>query len=758
MKRYIFSILFSLAAVSAFAAHGGSVQGLVIESDDNTGLPGASISLHGSNRLTFTNELGIFRFEDLPDGTYTIEISCLGYEKQIISATVRNHETTSLKVTLRAAPVLIKDVQISAKNRAFQQTLTALDVHFRPLQSSQDVLRSVPGLVIAQHAGGGKAEQIFLRGFDLDHGTDIAIFADDIPVNMVSHAHGQGYADLHFVIPELIEKVNFEKGTYNAAVGNFATAGFVKFQTTDVLRENFVKTEVGDFGNLRLATAFNLLPKEVAEKGSSAYIALESMLTRGYFDASQDFKRTNLFGKYRYTPNEKQLLTASFSTFSSSWLASGQIPERAVRSGRISWFGSIDSTEGGRTSRTNLNLKHTLAYNSNTLIKNQLYFCDYAFELYSNFTFFLRDAENGDQIRQKEQRQLLGYNASVEKNYTLRNRDLCWETGLFLRTDQTKNSELSHTRQRTRTLQNIALGDIDEINAAAYTEARWAVTDHLTAVAGLRHDYFHFSYHDKLDSTQQAFFQTSKSIANPHVNLLYQITPKIKIFVQAGGGLHSNDARVVAQGRTNNILPRATGLEAGVFLKPLPRMLLSASVWQLGLEQEFVYVGDEGVVEAGGRTLRRGIDLSLRWQLNDWLYLDGDVNFTRPRALDVEAEQSYIPLAPVRTAIGGLQAERGAWKAGLRARYVGDRAANEEYSLTATGFFLLDAMLSWKPFLKGKTPFEIAFFAQNLADKPWKEAQFETETRLRDEANPVSEIHFTPGTPFFLKGAVTLSF
>ena len=148
----------------------------------------------------------------------------------------------------------------------------------------------------------------------------------------------------------------------------------------------------------------------------------------------------------------------------------------------------------------------------------------------------------------------------------------------------------------------------------------------------------------------------------------------------------------------------------------------------------------------------------MRWQLDDWLYLDGDVNFTRPRALDVEAKRSYIPLAPVRTAIGGLQAEKGAWKAGLRARYVGDRAANEEYSLTAAGFFLLDAMLAWKPLLKGKNPFEIAFFAQNLADKRWKEAQFETETRLRDEAKPVSEIHFTPGTPFFLKGAVTLSF
>jgi outer membrane receptor protein involved in Fe transport len=758
MKKYIFILLIALSATIAFAARGGAIQGLVTDLAYNTELSGTSIRLADGNRLTFTNELGVFMFNDLADGTYQLEVNCLGYEKQIITAIVRNHESSFLKISLRAAPVLIKDVQISAQNRQFQQTLTALDVHFRPLQSSQDVLRAVPGLVIAQHAGGGKAEQIFLRGFDIDHGTDIAIFADDMPVNMVSHAHGQGYADLHFVIPELIEKVDFEKGAYNAQVGNFATAGFVKFQTPDVLRESFVKLEAGDFGNLRVATAVDLLGKKAAEKGSSAYIALESMLTRGYFEANQDFKRTNLFGKYRYAPNEKQALTASFSTFSSSWLASGQIPDRAVQAEDITWFGSIDSTEGGRTSRTNLNLKHTLAYNDNTLIKNQLYFSDYNFELYSNFTFFLRDAENGDQIRQKEQRKMFGYNTAIEKNYTLFDRELRWKTGLNLRGDQTKNSELSYTRQRTETLQNVALGDVAEVNVAAYTEANWAVTDRLTAVAGLRYDYFNFLYHNQLDTAKQAFFQTAKGILNPKINLLYQISPRIKVFFQAGGGLHSNDTRVIAQGTTNNILPRATGLDAGIFFKPSPQMLLSVSVWQLGLQQEFVYVGDEGIVEAGGRTLRRGIDISLRWQLAKWLYLDGDVNFTRPRALDVEEGQYYIPLAPVRTAVGGLQAEKGAWKAGLRTRYVGDRAANEDYSLTAEGYLLLDAMLSCKPAIKGKRPLEIAFFAQNLTNTRWKEAQFETETRLRDEINPVSEIHFTPGTPFFLKGAVTVNF
>jgi outer membrane receptor protein involved in Fe transport len=755
--KHLLSLFFFFHLQLLFATHNGSIHGFVTESIDNIEIQGASVHLIGTNQTVFTNELGAFSFADLVDNQYQIEVTFLGFKKQTFFVSVKNHETTFVKISLSETPIMLENINVLAKKNDVMQSLSFLDINARPIQSTQDVLRSVPGLIIAQHAGGGKAEQIFLRGFDIDHGTDIALFVDDMPVNIVSHAHGQGYADLHFVIPELVEKVNFQKGTYDAKIGNFATAGFVKFETPEVLKENFLKLEVGDFNNLRLATAFDLLGKKATTKGNSAYIGMESVLSDGYFEAKQDFKRFNIFGKYRFVLDEKQVLSASYSKFNSSWLASGQVPERAIKSGKITRFGAIDPTEGGQTGRSNFNLKHLYAYDNQTLIKNQFFYTQYDFELYSNFTFFLNDPLNGDQIRQKENRTLFGYNSSLQKNLNYFDRTIVWTSGLQLRADQTKNSELSSTKNRNQTLKNLALGDIQEHNLGLFSEANLPITENLNATAGLRYDYFTFSYHNKIEAIANPFVQKSKGIINPKVNLNYQISSQLQFFLQAGGGFHSNDTRVITGGN-KNILPRAIGTEVGVHAKPMPRLLLTASIWQLHLEQEFVYVGDAGVVEPGGKTLRRGIDFSARWQLADWLYFDFDANYTNPKNLDEAEGENYIPLAPVQTSIGGFQIEKGQWKSNLRYRYVGDRAGNVDYSLTAEGYFLLDAMLVWSPRYKQKSFLDLTLTAQNLTNRPWKEAQFETETRLFDEPKAVTEIHFTPGIPFFLKFSANLKF
>jgi outer membrane receptor protein involved in Fe transport len=756
-------LCFFMQFKAVFATHGGSIHGFVASSTDNIEIQGASIYLTETGQKAYSNELGAFIFSDLEEKTYQIEVTFLGFEKQTATIDVKNHASSSIKILLYETPILLENIRISAKNSDLLLSLSTLDINARPIQSTQDILRSVPGLIIAQHAGGGKAEQIFLRGFDIDHGTDIALFVDDMPVNMVSHAHGQGYADLHFVIPELVEKVNFQKGTYVAKVGNFATAGFVKFETPDVLNENFLKLEAGDFGNLRLATAFNLLGQKAANKGNSAYISMETMLANGYFEANQDFKRFNIFGKYRLLLNENQTLSVSFSTFNSSWLASGQVPERAIKSGIITRFGAIDPNEGGQTGRSNLNLKHLYAYDEHTLIKNQIFFTNYDFELYSNFTFFLNDPINGDQIRQKEKRTLLGYNSSVQKTLNILEKEIIWNSGLQLRADQTQNSELSNTKNRTQTLKNIAIGDVQELNLGLFSEVSVPINDKLNVTTGLRYDYFNFSYHNKVDAIQQPFGQKAKGILNPKINLNYQISSKLQMFLQSGGGFHSNDTRVIAadvgiSASNKPILPRAIGTEIGANIKPLPHLLLTTSLWQLHLEQEFVYVGDAGVVEPGGRTLRRGIDLSARWQATDWLFFDFDANYTNPLNIDAPEGANFIPLAPVRTSIGGFQIEKGALKGNLRYRYVGDRAANEDYSLTAEGYFLLDAMLAWSPKYKGKSPLTFTLTAQNLMNSNWKEAQFETETRLFEEQNAVTEIHFTPGVPFFMKFSANMKF
>lgn len=757
----VFSLLlcFSLVPSSLFAtAHGGTIRGLVVDAETNTELPGAFVRLLEFDQTAVSNELGMFTFGDLPGGQYTLVVSFIGFETSTQTVQVVDHESVAAKFTLKTAALDLADVQVNAQRNKPLQTLSALDLQTRPLNSAQDVLRFVPGVVIAQHAGGGKAEQIFLRGFDIDHGTDIALFADGLPVNMVSHAHGQGYADLHFVIPEMIETVDFQKGTYDARVGNFSTAGYVKFETPDVLRQNFLKMEAGQYDHYRTVAAIDLLGQRAAGRGSSAYLAAETLFDNGYFDAPQNFKRINLFGKFRQALDERQTLVVSLSRFTSSWLASGQIPDRAVASGQIGRFGAIDPTEGGATGRQNLNVQHWLAVSDKVLLRNQFYVSKYDFELYSNFTFFLNDPANGDQIRQKESRTITGYNGAMQYLTSIGGKKLTLETGANLRYDETADSELSATKNRRETLSRLALGDIQELNFAPYADANLELSKRLTLNAGLRFDVFHYSYVNKLDSvfTNKTAAKTRPS---PKLNLHYQATPNLQFFALSGVSFHSNDTRTILEKAEENILPGAFGVEAGAMFKPFSKLLISLSAWQLDLQQEFVYVGDAGVVEPSGRSLRRGIDLSARWQIAPWLFLDADYNFTRPRATDEPEGADYIPLAPTQTSIGGLTVSKNGFSGSLRYRYLADRSANEDNSLTAEGFFLLDAQLAYAPKMKmGKRPLEFSLSALNLTNSAWKEAQFETESRLRNEAEPVTEIHFTPGTPVFVKGAMTYRF
>lgn len=761
MKPSFSLLLFLLLAPLALLAHGGTIKGLVVDAQTNTELPGATVRIEQPALATATNELGIFAFNDLPGGTYTLSIALVGYEPQTRSVQIADHETTDIKFELRPGGLSLADVEISAPKSRPLTSLGQVDLRTRPLQSAQDVLRFVPGLFIGQHAGGGKAEQIFLRGFDIDHGTDIALFVDGMPVNMVSHAHGQGYADLHFVVPELIERVDFQKGPYYANVGNLCTAGYVKFETPDALRQNLLKVEAGQYEHFRTVAAIDLLGERAAARGTSAYVAGETLFNNGYFEAPQNFKRLNLFAKFRQALDDGKVLTLSVSRFSSSWLASGQIPERAVNSGQLGFFGAIDPTEGGRTGRINLNLEHLYPIGARTVVKNQFFLSQYDFELYSNFTFFLNDPVNGDQIRQREKRIVSGYNGYIAHETRLAGQPLRLESGVQLRYDDIRGNELSRTSRRLVTLQQLMLGDVQEINLGLYADASWQPGPRWSLDLGARFDQFHFSYFDQLDTTAGAFSQKSKNIVSPKINLKYAFSDKISGYVQAGSGFHSNDARVILQARSENILPRALGADAGLLFKPWPRLLLTAGCWWLRLEQEFVYVGDEGVVEPGGQTLRRGIDVSARWQAASWLFFDADYNFTHPRATDAPEGANYIPLAPLQSSAGGVTVrDAGGFSGSLRYRYLADRPANEDNSLRAEGYFVLDAQLSYAPaFGGGKKPLEIVLSAQNLTKVRWKETQFETTSRLPGEpAEGVTEIHFTPGTPFLIKGGINFTF
>ncbi|WP_407429669.1 hypothetical protein, partial [Arcticibacter sp.] len=438
--------------------------------------------------------------------------------------------------------------------------------------------------------------------------------------------------------------------------------------------------------------------------------------------------------------------------FTSQWNASGQIPQRAVDQGIISRFGAIDPNEGGETSRSNINVHYNKYFNSSSWLKTSAFYSRYNFQLYSNFTFFLNDPLNGDQIKQEEHRNLAGSNTVLHKNYSLKNADMKFQAGTGIRYDDVNNVELSHTLNRKETLENIMLGDVNETNIYGFFNLELE-TGKLLINPSLRLDYLDFRYRHQLASGMPSDHQ-DKAILSPKLNFLYNQNKDLQFFLKLGKGFHSNDTRVVVAQQGQEVLPAAYGADLGATWKPAPRLILNAALWYLYLQQEFVYVGDEGIVEPGGRTARRGIGLGIRYQLTDWLFYNTDLTYTHARAVDEPEGEQYIPLAPKFTLAGGLSIKQlGRFSGSLRTRYLASRAANEDNSIVAKGYFINDANVSYQ--LKR---FTLGVIAENIFNSNWNETQFASTSRLQNEANEVTEIHFTPGTPFNVRAAVSYRF
>jgi outer membrane receptor protein involved in Fe transport len=296
------------------------------------------------------------------------------------------------------------------------------------------------------------------------------------------------------------------------------------------------------------------------------------------------------------------------------------------------------------------------------------------------------------------------------------------------------------------------LGDISERNLAAYISETFTFNQRWSMNAGLRYDYFHNKYLDKLAGN--SIDKASASIVNPKLSFFYHVNDKTQLYLSTGRGFHSNDTRVVVPQNGLEILPVAYGSDLGSVLKPSKNILINAAVWYLWLDQEFVYVGDEGTVEPSGRSRRFGGDVSIRYQPISWLYIDADINYSNGKAVDEPKGANYLPLAPQFTSIGGITVKtKPGINVSLRYRYMGNRPANEDNTVVAKGYFVTDAFVNY---LQKK--YEIGLSVQNIFDTKWKETQFDTESRLFHEASPVSEIHFTPGTPLFAKLSFTYLF
>ncbi len=742
MKNPLHFYIYNLIIICLFpmSTSAQKVSGYVINDKSNS-IEGAII-YNTVQSHTHTNNKGYFTIANLTD-LDTLTISYLGYET--IKLPVSKQETTSsIQVKMVEAAFMMDQIQVVAQTKASSE-VSKIDLLTRPVISSQEILTRVPGLFIAQHAGGGKAEQIFLRGFDLDHGTDISIQVDGMPVNMVSHAHGQGYADLHFIIPETIENIDFGKGPYTANQGNFATAGFANFKIKDDIKKSTVGLEIGAFNSKRLVTLIDLSSNN--NDKYNAYVGSEYLISDGPFESSQNFNRLNIMGKIVLNPNDANKYSLTVSNFTSKWDASGQIPQRLVDNGSISRYGSVDPTEGGSTSRMNVQFNHRRFLNKHSAIKTNAYFSQYDFELFSNFTFYLNDTVNGDQIKQKEHRNIFGVNTGYFNSLQLFDNELELEWNIGMRTDIINDSELSHTKNRVENLERISLGDINESNLFTYFTSTYTIGNTIINPS-IRLDYFDFGYHNKL-SPSYDYKNFNKYLVSPKINIYHNISRSLQLYAKAGYGFHSNDTRTIAGislNEINEFVPKVFGSDLGIVWKPINKVWINTALWYLHSNQEFTYVGDEGVVVPNGASQRTGVDLSLRYQITKHLFLDTDLNYANPKSLENEST-SIIPLAPRLTSSGGLTFKgRKGLSLSMRYKYIDDRPANENGSITAKGYTIIDlnSTYEWKNYSLGMS-------INNLLNKEWNEAQFATTSRLINESAPVEELHFTPGAPRNLK-------
>ena len=791
MRKVVYmSILAALVVARPLTAQTeASLSGEVTDEATGEPLVGTTIRLVGTLLGDSTDMNGQFLLPIVPAGAYQVEISQIGYATFTDTVRVALKEQARLDVALTPSPLHMGEMLIHGE-RAFSaassRAVRQFDLHIRPNRTAHQMLQLMPGLIIAQHAGGGKAEQIFLRGFDADHGTDVAISVDGVPVNMVSHGHGQGYADVHFLIPEVVESLDVKKGPYFAEFGNLATAGAIAYHTRDRLDNNAIHLEGGGFNTAQYTMLYQI---PLAGPEQSAYFAGKYYRTDGPVKQPQGLERLNVFGKYHARLSDRSTLTLTTGGFSSAWDASGQIPQRAIEQGLIDRWGAIDDLEGGTTGRQDVQVNFHVQGTDASDFDLQAYLVNYQFKLFSNFTFFLDDPERGDTIEQTDSRRVAGINSAYIFHHYWGPYLAHTTMGGGLRADNAAVALWkSPDRQR---LAPLVEADVVERNLFLWIQEEISLTPRLQLVLGLRGDYFTFNVDDHLEGLPTDLPHASgfdqASILSPKASLVYSPIPALDLFANFGTGFHSNDARnnvidaraaqirramrrdgrsepdVAAELAERNIdpghleegtLPRAVGAETGLRTRLFDQLSLGAALWWMDLESEFVFVGDAGTTEASGKTRRVGLDLEARLQLCSWLWADADLNLSRGEAVDEPDGADKIPLAPNQTSTGGLTWRHpNGLEGSLRYRHIGDRPANEDGSITAEGYTVVDFSGAYQ-----RGAWRLNLGVENALDAMWNEAQFDTESRLRDEEEPVSEIHFTPGNPLNMRLGVSLLF
>lgn len=663
------------------------------------------------------------------------------------SAAVHAHEpdtdTVALpEVMVRAEPPVAASSQQFIPDREY-----LLQPQGRPAQ----VLRLIPGFIAVEHSGGaGKADQYFLRGFDADHGTDVAFFMDGMPINLRSHAHGQGYTDLNFIIPETIAGLDVYKGAYQPQFGDFATAGAVNFQTREVLKEGMLQFAGGQFDTQR-----HLLMLSPTKGKVRTLLATEGYYTNGPFINDNRYFRFNGLGKATWNPTARSEASLTGTFHKAQWNASGEIPLRAVNAGTLDRFGAIDPSEGGKTMRGTSRFNYHYDTTTGGTAFANLYAQYYRLDLFTNFTFF-KDRPEGDGILQGDRRVLYGGEVGWRQSGEVLGLVSTLTSGLQVRVDDI------HARLATQTRRAVTGTTVDsEIYQASYSPyvklelqpRRW-----LRLVGGVRADALTFNVHNRCGScTSQPAGRTTSALVTPKASVILGPWARTEVFLNYGQGYHSNDARGVVGGVTP--MARATTYEAGIRSKPLgpDGLELIATVWALDLQSELVLVGDAGTTVPRGATRRNGVEVAARGQVVGPLYLNGSVTWTHAEFRQTGAA---IPLAPELTAYGAVLLR---WPEGLssqlQATYMGVRPLTDDRSLKAPSWTVVDLSERYQlPIKLQHGRLEAFLFIQNVLDTEWEQATFAFSSRLANEPAAVTDIHFVPGTPRFFMGGMAWYF
>jgi hypothetical protein len=684
-------------------------------------------------------------------------------------------QAPSAPAAAQAATIVVSgrsDSEVGVADSAAQGTTGQADLENRPLLRVGEIMETIPGMIATEHSGGGKANQYFLRGFDLDHGTDFATSVDGAPINLRSHAHGQGYTDLTFLIPEVISTIDYRKGPYAAQDGDFGAAGSADIHYADALPHGIASATLGVFSYER-----GLLADSTPLNGGNLLYAVDAEHYDGPWDHANNFRRIN--GLVRYSDGDRRNgWSVTGSAYAGSWYASDQIPRRAVDEGIIDIYGNLNPTDGGASQRYEVTADwHAGDATQQTEIS--VFALSYRLDLFSDFTYFLADPVNGDQFEQRDRRIELGgalahhWTTAVgglrmENTVGLQERsDLAPEVGLFHTVDRVQTAPSAQGRLNglgaTATVED---DRVDESSVAVYGESRIAWTPWLRSVIGLRGDLYSFAVDsdDALNSGSR-----SAAIASPKGTLIVGPWERTEFYLNAGLGFHSNDARGVVQKVDPSTglpvspatpLVRSKGAEIGARSDAIDDVHSTLGLYVIELDSELLIDGDTGVpVPTVSPTRRLGLEWSNSARVGSWLLLDGDVSYTYARFVDdVPAEGGgygrFIPGAiPVVLTLGGTSFLSDTIYTTLRLRFFSRRPLNETDSVESTPSAEVNARIGYR-----RGGFEAHLDLLNLLNRRDDDQSYYYQSQLRTEAAPVEDIHVHPNEPFEIRGEVSYAF